>query len=329
MALKVERVVDGAQPYGFANGRYGLFDNLALSGHAEAGRGLAELEAGADYAATSWLSTHSSIAGSRSDRGAGAFVSAGFTLRGPWQLSFDGSGSRSIGRFDDVVSTSGRIYARKHTLNALATLPPQATFSGRLSWQALPDLSLSASFQQNRYKDTPQIGFASLTANYRLGDVPMFANFSRSLGQKTSTTVLLGVSFTFGDGPQVSTTSGYGTGTAPDRGITAGVYASQPLREAPGDVGWQVSAQRQPGGYYADGVAEVRTGYGIPGIEINSFAGQTTAYAKTRGSLGLIDWHPFVADPVRGALILADGGAPGMPVQLNGPHLVRRQARHP
>ena len=31
-----------------------------------------------------------------------------------------------------------------------------------------------------------------------------------------------------------------------------------------------------------------------------------------------MEWHPFVADPVRGGLILADGGAPGMPVQLNG-----------
>jgi outer membrane usher protein FimD/PapC len=76
--------------------------------------------------------------------------------------------------------------------------------------------------------------------------------------------------------------------------------------------------QRQPGGVYADAGAEIRTGYGIPGVEVNSFAGQTTAYAKARGSVGVVDWHPFVGDPVRGGLILADGGAPDMPVQLNG-----------
>ena len=47
-------------------------------------------------------------------------------------------------------------------------------------------------------------------------------------------------------------------------------------------------------------------------------AGQTTGYVKARGSVGLVDLHPFVGDPVTGGLILADGGAPGMPVQLNG-----------
>ena len=88
------------------------------------------------------------------------------------------------------------------------------------------------------------------------------------------------MSLTFGDNIQASATGGYGTGTASDRGLTGGVFASQPLREAPGDVGWQVSAQKQPGGTYADAAAEIRTGYGIPGVEVNSFAGQTTAYAS-------------------------------------------------
>ena len=306
------------QPYGFANARYGVADNLAVSLHSEAGRRLMELEAGSDFAATPWLSTHTSIAGSRSDRGAGAFATAGLTLRGPWGLSFDGLGSRSLGNFDDVVSVSGRTYAAKHAINPLATLPAQASVSGRVSWQATPNFSLASSFQQSWYKGTPQIGFASLTANYRIGDVPTFVNLSRTMGRQSATTIVFGVSFTFGGDIQASATSGYGTGTAPDGRLSGGVFASQPLREAPGDIGWQVSAQRQPGGVYADAAAEIRTGYGIPGVEVNSFAGQTTAYAKARGSVGLIEWHPFIADPVRGGLILADGGAPGMPVQLNG-----------
>jgi outer membrane usher protein len=308
------------QPYGFANARYGAADNLAVSLHSEAGRRLMELEAGSDFAATPWLSTHTSIAGSRSDRGAGAFATAGLTLRGPWGLSFDGLGSRSLGNFDDVVSVSGRTYAAKHAINPLATLPAQASVSGRVSWQATPNFSLASSFQQSWYKGTPQIGFASLTANYRIGDVPTFVNLSRTMGRQSATTIVFGVSFTFGGDIQASATSGYGTGTAPDGRLSGGVFASQPLREAPGDIGWQVSAQRQPGGIYADAAAEIRTGYGIPGVEVNSFAGQTTAYAKARGSVGLIEWHPFIADPVRGGLILADGGAPGMPVQLNGYH---------
>jgi len=306
------------QPYGFANARYGATDTLALSLHSEGGRRLAELEGGADFAATSWLSTHTSLAGSRSDRGNGAFASAGITLRGPWQLSFDGSAAHSIGNFDDVVSASGRTYAAKHGINPLATLPPRSSVSGRISWQATPSFSLSSSFQQTSYPGTPRVGFASLSASYRIGDIPTFINLSRSVGLRSSTTVVVGVSFTFGGDIQASASGGYGSGTAPDGRVTAGFSASQPLRESPGDIGWQASAQKQPGGVYADAAAEIRTGYGIPGVEVNSFAGQTTGYVKARGSVGLVDLHPFVADPVKGGLILADGGAPGMPVQLNG-----------
>jgi outer membrane usher protein len=306
------------QPYGFANARYGATDTLALSLHSEGGRRLAELEGGADFAATSWLSTHTSLAGSRSDRGNGAFASAGITLRGPWQLSFDGSAAHSIGNFDDVVSASGRTYAAKHGINPLATLPPRSSVSGRVSWQATPSFSVSSSFQQTSYPGTPRVGFASLSASYRIGDIPTFINLSRSVGLRSSTTVVVGVSFTFGGDIQASASGGYGTGTAPDGRVTAGFSASQPLRESPGDIGWQASAQKQPGGVYADAAAEIRTGYGIPGVEVNSFAGQTTGYVKARGSVGLVDLHPFVADPVKGGLILADGGAPGMPVQLNG-----------
>jgi len=129
------------QPYGFGNARFGIADNLAVSLHSEAGRRLMELEAGSDFAATPWLSTHTSIAGSRSDRGAGAFASAGLTLRGPWRLSIDGQGSRAIGHYDDVVSVSGRTYAAKHAINPLATLPAQGSVSGRISWQATPNFA--------------------------------------------------------------------------------------------------------------------------------------------------------------------------------------------
>ena len=133
------------QPYGFANGRYGVADNLAVSLHSETGRRLMELEGGTDFAATPWLSTHSSIAGSRSDRGGGAFASAGLTLRGPWGLSFDGLASRGIGHYDDVVSVSGRIYDDKHAINPIATLPAQSSVSGRVAWQPTPNFSLSTS----------------------------------------------------------------------------------------------------------------------------------------------------------------------------------------
>src|SRR5207248_9195560 len=131
--------------------RYGVADNLALSLHSEGGRRLMELEAGSDFAATPWLSTHTSIAASRSDRGASAFASAGVTLRGPWGLSFDGQGSRGIGHYDDVVSFSGRTYTAKHAINPVATLPAKASVSSRLSWQAPTKVSATSSFHHARY----------------------------------------------------------------------------------------------------------------------------------------------------------------------------------
>src|SRR5947209_17257530 len=177
------------EPYGFANARYGAADNLALSLHSEAGRGLMEFEGGADFAAMPWATTHTSIAGSRSDRGAGALANAGLTLRGPWQVSFDGLVSRSISHFDDVVSVSGRTYADKHAIDPLFTLPLQSSVSGRISWAPTPTFSLSTSFQQNAYPGTPQIGFASVTANYRIGNVPTFVNLSRTTGAQSTTTI--------------------------------------------------------------------------------------------------------------------------------------------
>jgi outer membrane usher protein len=306
------------QPYGFANARYGLTDRLALSGHAEAGKRLGEFEGGVDFAATSWLSTHTAIAGSRSDRGAGGFASAGFSIQAPWQMSLDTTLSHSIGRFDDVVSTSGRSYDLRHGINPLSTLPPRASASARLNWQPTPDFSLSASAQQTSFIGAPAIGFGSLTANYRIGEVPTFATVSRTFGAQNSMTVLFGLSFTFGGDIQTSASGGYSTDAAPGSRFSGGFGAAKPLREAVGDVGWQAIAQRQPGGNYADAGAEIRTGYGIPGVEVNSFGGQTTGYVKARGSVGVIDWHPFVGDPVTGGLIVADGGAAGVPVQLNG-----------
>lgn len=306
------------QPYGFGNARYGLSDTLALSGHTEAGKGLAEIEGGVDFAATSWLSTHTAIAGSRSGRGTGAFASAGVSIQAPWQLSLDTAVSRSIGRFDDVVSVSGRSYDRIHGINPLSTLPPKTSASARINWQPTPDFSLSASAQQTSFLGSPSIGFGSLTANYRIADIPTFATVSRTFGSQNSVTVLFGVSLTFGGDIQTSASGGYSTDTAPGSRFSGAVTASKPLREEVGDIGWQATVQHQPGGNYADAGAEVRTGYGIPGVEVNSFARQKTGYVKARGSIGVIDWHPFVGDPVTGGLVVADGGAPGMPVQLNG-----------
>ena len=137
---------------------------------------------------------------------------------------------------------------RPAPIDPLATLPSKASLSGRISWQPTADFSVSSSYQQNEYPGSPRIGFASLSLNYRVANIPTFVNLSRSVGRTSATTLLVGFSLSFGNDIQVSATGGYGSGSAPDGRFSGAVYASQPLRENPGDIGWQVLAQRSPAG---------------------------------------------------------------------------------
>lgn len=305
--------------YGFANARYGVSNRLAANLHVEAGPRLVEMEGGADASAAPWLATHVSLAASNSARGYGAFVSAGFSAAGPWHLWFDGTVARKLGQFEDVVSVSGRKFALRHGINPAFTEPANSEISGRLSWQPTSSFGLSASFQQFSYPGSPPTGFASVTANYLIGhSIPVFLNVSRNVGGQNLFAAVVGVTFTFGE-VRTSANAGYQSGAGPHAtGLTGGFNASQPLRDSPGDFGWQASVERQPGGIYTNADAEIRTGYGIPGVALTAFGDQTIGYATARGSVGVIDLHPFVADPVQGGIILADAGAPGVPVQLNG-----------
>jgi outer membrane usher protein len=302
-------------PYGFVNGRYGVSDGLTVSLHSEGGNGLVEMEGGADWATAPWLTTHASMAGSKSARGTGADGGAGLSAIGPWHLTLDSTISGTLAHFDDVVSVTGR--TQGGGLNALSTLPAKATVSGRLSWQPSPTFNLSGSFQKSYFQGSVPVALASLTASYNVLGLPTFLSLTHSLGGQNATSVLFGVSITLGD-VQGSATAGYGLHQGTSSGPNGGFNLSQPLRESPGDIEWQANVQRQPGSTYVDADTSIRTGYGIPGVEVNSFNGQTTGYLRARGSAGFIEWHPFISDPVDGGLILADGGAPGIPVQLNG-----------
>lgn len=84
------------------------------------------------------------------------------------------------------------------------------------------------------------------------------------------------------------------------------------------NVGWNVNTQRTPAGIYVNAETNVRTGYGIAGVSVFTLGSTTTAHATMSGSAGLADNHPFVADPVNGGIVVVNGGAPGLPVSMNG-----------
>jgi len=311
-----------AQLYGYASARYGVSNSVTATMHSEAGAGLAELEGGADIAATPWLAVHGSVAASRSARGVGGSGRLGVVVAGPWNLGLQGTLAHTAGPFDDVVSVSGRRYGLAHGIDPIFSLPAQSEMSARLSWQPASRFSISASYQANSYKGSTPVGFASLSANYLSGlGVPVFANLSRAMGGQKETALVVGLSFSFG-GVQSSVSGGYGTGSGSggsDRGgLAGGVTASHSLGESVGDVGWNAYGARSPTGTFANADAQLRTGYGIPGIAVQSFGKQVTGYATLRGSAGIVGLHPFVSDPASGGIIIADAGHSGVPVQLNG-----------
>jgi len=72
---------------------------------------------------------------------------------------------------------------------------------------------------------------------------------------------VFGVSLTFGGDIQASATGGYGTGTASERGLTGGVFASQPLR----DTNRQNIEQQLFGAFaFATGVGQVAPTAAVP-----------------------------------------------------------------
>lgn len=312
------------QPYGYANARYGAWDRVTAAAHAEVGSGLAEAEAGADAAVTPWLAAHGAVSASRSARGHGGAGRLSLNVVGPWGFGLETGAARTIGRFDDVVSVSGRSYDRMAGINPQFSVPAVSELSARASWQGSARFSLSASYQANTYEGSSSVGFASLAATYLwAGRIPVIATLSHATGRQQSTTILAGVSLTWG-AVQASASGGYGTGGGAqgalgDRGgPTGSVAIARPLGETAGDIGWNAYATRAPTGTFASADAQVRTGYGVPGLGVQSFGRQATGYVTLRGSAGGVGLHPFVSDPAGGGIIIADVGRSGVPVQLNG-----------
>lgn len=303
-----------------ANARYGAWRNATVTMHAEGGPGLAEAEGGADIAVVSRLAVHAAVAASESTSGPAGAGYLGFALAGPWNLSLEGNITRTFGPFDDVVSVSGRAYDHASGIDPVFSQAATSQMSARLAWQATYRLSLSASYEAETYAGSKPVGFASLGASTVVDGIPVFANLSDNIGGQPSTTIVVGVSISFGS-IQTSASGGYGSANQNGNGqggYTGGLTASRPLGDAVGDVGWDGYGTRGPTGTFVNADAQARTGSGVAGVAVQSFGSQVTTYATLRGAAGVIGLHPFVSDPATGGIIIADAGQPGVPVQLNG-----------
>jgi outer membrane usher protein len=308
----------GSDPYGYASVRHGLTDRLTLNMGAEGGRNVQVGGLGANTLLTPWLALSGGAAVSRSARGTGQAARLALTLAGPWNLTFDARGSFTFGAFDDVVSVSLRNRVYRRGTNQFDNRPPESEYGLRLGWQFSSDLMVAGSFQRTTFAGERPIGFYSANLNWRpTPSIPVFFNLSRTTGARPETTFIAGVSFVLGGGVNVSAAAG-SDWVQRDQEPSAGVSAIRPLGQENGDSGWRLSANRVRGSLYVDGEAEVRTGSGIPGVAFTNVQGRSTAYVLGRGSVGIVGGHAFFADPVQSGVAVAEVGAPGVPVQVNG-----------
>ncbi len=300
--------------YGYANGRYGVSNVLTSNLHLEGGPGVAEAELGADWIPMRRLAIRSSVAGSDGVLGPGGSGNLGLEMAGPYRLSADLTAGAATGGYRDVVAASGKRHASSLRIPGELSLPALMQRSARLSWQATRAISLSLSYDNYRYRNTGMVSFASASVNYNTGRFPLFFNVAQThSGRSDGLQATFGVSIQFGT-TQMSASAGYDA----QGGLAGDIDASQPMRSNLGSIGWQVDAQRADAQTYLTAGAETRTPWGVPGVSVQKLGGATTAYATMQGTVGALDWHPFVSGPSSGGFIIADAGLPNVPFRMDG-----------
>ena len=272
-----------ADPDFYGTARYGAFENVTLRSEAEIGADIEHLEFGADAIVTPTLALRTTVAASHSTRGLGAAWRVAGSYIGPYGLSFDASFERSFGRFDDVVSTSGRDFARQNHFASAFTLPTEAEIVARVSWQVTERLNIATSYQASRFPQAGTVGVAALSINYALGNLPLFLNAFHSIGGRRSTSVVAGVSFQLG-AAQGSVSGGSEIGGANGRSLAGDFNVAKPLRDEIGSTGWSAFGARSATTVVSSAQAEYRSGYGIPGIGVQSFGGVVTGLATARAA---------------------------------------------
>lgn len=319
-----------SHPYGYASARRGITDNFTVSLHTEGGAGLCEFEAGANFAPTNRTTLSASVAASKwTGHGTGgSFTASAMTLL-PWNLSLSGTLSAAQEPFADVVSASGAEFAGKYGISAANSQHPRSTASISLGWRASPTTQFSLSYQRAAYGSSPHTAYAS--AAQQMNQLPLglasigvsttaftsFPLFANAIYDTTGRgmTLIAGLSIPLGSDHRSSASAFVSSANGVH---SADFAASHPLGPEPGSFGLTGSDQELGSAPYRDVAAQYRTGYGIPGAEVQSLGASAKAYASMSGAVGLADLHPFVSDPITSGLAVVDSGAPGVAVNTNG-----------
>jgi outer membrane usher protein len=302
------------QAFGYGSLQRGLRDDLTAAVHVEASAGFWQGEAELRALVSNALGLRVAAAASHSEFGSGKYVSAGANLSLPANVSIDISGSAAAGHFDDAISVSGVRFDQRHAIPNAYSQPLQQSAAVRVTWEPRDRLSLSGEYNRLRYRGSPATPFAALTATMSLGArSSLYVTASRDYSASSGTTVTVGFSMLLGRDVNGSVSKGLESNESAEQ-----LSFSRPLGQSRGDVGWQLSTQDSDYGYYLNGEAQLRSGFGVPAVGFTKFGGQTQAYLRAGGSVGVVAGHGFASDPIDGGVIIADVGQAGVPLSING-----------
>lgn len=301
----------GSDPLVSASLRYGLRQNITLLGHAEAGAGLVNASAGANWLLGPWGLLTLGGGASRHEGATGKFLHAAWGREfGP--ISVDIASTRIFGEYRDLAD----ITARELTVAEIAAgyqqggtprSADQMVIGTRLPWEAA-SLSLGLVHLETAQGQTSTIGSLSMSQGLP-GGIAAFASTYMDLGESHDFGLYAGFSMELGRNRSATsslsqTRSGLGAtvdmgGTGTTRGGTEWDWR---IAHAEGDY----RANAAHVSYYAS-KADLRGQFTQQGNAAHANVTADGAFTVAGGGV-------YMSRPVRDAFAVVDAGAPGITV---------------
>ena len=306
--------------------RRGIYDDLTVETHAEAGSGLANGGVGAVFKTGSFGAAATAISASTLSGTSGMQAYLGYETR-VLGLGFNTSIQRTFGSYDDLASATAQhqylspgvvqnpngqglyspiasqfVYLNAKPAREIArvTVGAPLFFDLKSSWSASFTRQVSAS--ENLSKILSASYSRSLPFNASL-----YTTVFRDIANK-NTGILVGLTVPFGDSASLSTNVSSGQG-----GTTATVEAVKTLGPTPGSVGWRVRDSEGPTPY-REASFSYRSKYATVDIGAGQLGQTSRGSLELRGSLATMGGGVFFANRIEDAFAVVDVGTPGIEV---------------
>jgi outer membrane usher protein len=309
-------------PVASATLRKGLFDEVTLEGHAEAGEGLANAGLGAVASLGQWGTLSAAGAASHFDGAMGyqAFADYNLQFHG---FTLNASSQRASSPYSDLASVTA---TRAQSVDLGATVVPYGVASAASGWdprppRALDQISLSAPLPLGKTALTAsfinlvdadntrsRILAASLTEALPR-NASLYATVFVDLSNRRDAGVFAGVSIPFG--ADISTS--FGVTASPGTGPTIASDAQKTLQPEDGAYGWHIHDAEGVSPYRAAD-ASYRSSYGTIDVGAQQIDDRSAGTAEIDGSIAALGGGVFLGNRIHDSFAVVDAGVPGVTV---------------